>query len=159
MEFYIDNVLIGTVTAAPWSVSYNGASLASGSHIIDVTVTNDIGLKRSDEVIISRSEADTTAPGPVTQLDRINGVAHTSTPIKLSWLNPADSDLAKVNIYQSNAAKDLLSLIKTLNVTPSTSAATEFTSGVGTYYYIVRTVDSTGHESTVNSWIMALMLP
>lgn len=80
---------------------------------------------------------DTTAPGPVSSLfATVYG-----SSIILSWLNPADTDLATMKITYSGAASG--------SVTMSTGSTTVLTGMVnGTYTLSVSAVDDSGNAST-----------
>jgi len=67
----------------------------------------------------------------------------------LSWKNPADKDLASVNIYLSDISGELGSLNQTVTATPSEDSTVNITGlTVGQNYWLVlRGVDTAGNES------------
>lgn len=159
-EFFINGVLAGTATQAPWKVASNADSLPAGSSVIAVKVTNDLGLTRTEQVTVTKDQSDTTPPGPVTGLTSTNGHVAAHSPIHLSWANPADIDLSKVIIYQSSSPGSIGTAIRTIAATPGSAGSADITGlGLGTYYFTIHTVDATGNESQVNVTTVAQMLP
>lgn len=75
-------------------------------------------------------------------------VADTQTggTLTISWTNPADSDFAFVRIYRSTTSGVLGTLVLD-NVTATSATDTGLTNNT-TYYYTIRSVDTTGNEST-----------
>lgn len=60
-SFQIDNLNIGTSKEAPFSMSFNTASLSKGEHILRVTVVDDVGNWATKEVVFSINNASVTA--------------------------------------------------------------------------------------------------
>jgi subtilisin family serine protease len=61
VEFYADGALIGTDTSAPYSVSWNSATVASGAHTIIAKAYDNVGrVGTSSEVVV---HTDITPPG------------------------------------------------------------------------------------------------
>lgn len=50
VEFFIDNVSIGSDSSAPYSVSYNFDSLSSGRHVLDAIATGTDGSTAKDQL-------------------------------------------------------------------------------------------------------------
>lgn len=159
-EFFLNNVSIGTRSEAPWSVEYNSDSLPPGSQIIQVTVTNSIGMVKSDQISVTTAK-DTSPPGNVISPSATDGSKLFSRPIRLSWINPSNSDLVSVNIYQSlsNDPVDLGVKVKNVAVTPDSTSTVDIETTTfndnKTYYFILRTVDSSGNENQYSKKISA----
>jgi RHS repeat-associated protein len=51
VEFYVDNVLKSTSTAAPWQFSWNTTTLAAGSHSLKAVATDDAGNQTTSNVV------------------------------------------------------------------------------------------------------------
>jgi chitodextrinase len=100
---------------------------------------------RYDDLTIS--SIDTTAPSEVTNLTE----THDATAINLSWTNPTDADFSHVNIYRDNVQ------IAT-NITDANHTDSGLASGTQ-YTYSVRTVDTSGNESTGASIIVTTDTP
>jgi membrane peptidoglycan carboxypeptidase len=64
VEFFINNISVGSRTSEPWSLAYEAVDLPSGSQIIEIVATNTLGLKRSAQVTVVKS-GDVTPPGKV----------------------------------------------------------------------------------------------
>lgn len=143
--FYVNNVSVGTVTAAPWSLTYSADSLPTGTSVIEAHATNDLGLTQTAQVTVNHG-GDSTPPGPVLSLTLLKNGAQR---VKLSWTNPADADLANVAIYQSTTAGSLGSKVANVTASPNTAGSTEVTGlALGITYFTVRTLDASGNENS-----------
>ena len=151
VEFFLNGVSIGTASQAPWSITYNANQIGSGPQIIKSVVTNSLGLTASAQVSVSNSGTDTTAP------DKISDVSGTAVigqhTIRVSWTNPSNNDLAKVNVYAStknepvnNNSVSAISVSATPNSQGTYSLNTDGNPN-STYYILVRPVDSSGNEN------------
>lgn len=147
VEFYVDNVLAGTRTSAPWRVDYNASALASGTHIITAKVMNDLNMTRTEEVSANKTTSGNSGPlSPV-----INpSIMRVGKNAVITWSNPPDAALAGVRVYQSLNAGVLGTLIRTVPATPNNTGTTTVENlAPGTYYFSLRPVDSNGaREST-----------
>lgn len=146
VEFYIDDVSIGSDTSAPYSKSAPG--LSSGKHTITVVVTNDASLTASAKITVNVTK-DNNPPGNVQSVNISPG----SGSISLSWKNPSDSDLTNVRIYGSLTQGQLGSILQTADVSPSSNSSTSI-GGLGNgkkYYITLRTVDGSGNEGNDNN--------
>lgn len=86
---------------------------------------------------------DTTAPSAPLNLAVTN--PGTGDRLNLSWQANAEPDLAGYNIYRSTTSGTGYTKINTSLVTGTTYTDTGLTAG--TYYYVVRAVDTSGNES------------
>lgn len=102
VQFFVNNVAVGTATSAPWSWTYNANSLPEGSSIIEATAKNDLGLTQSDQITISKGTSST--PGPVTNIVAVPGRLSSSTPIHVTWKNPADANLTEAIIVRTSGS-------------------------------------------------------
>lgn len=163
VEFFINNVSVGKKTEAPWAMDYNAGSLTSGTQVISVNVVNSIGLSNTAQINVSQN-ADTTPPKNVTfspSNPASDGVLLSNKSIKLFWTNPSNSDLASINIYQSNVNGVLGSKIKNLSATPGMDGSVSIeVSGMtpGTYYFTIRAVDTVGNENQDTYQVAAKVL-
>lgn len=146
VEFFIDNVSIGSDNSSPFSMSYSASNLSNGNHEITAITTDNRSLTAKSTINIS-VEVDKTSPG------NVNNVALTpqSQSISLSWKNPSDSDLSKVRIYISTTSGNLgskyaneIPVVANANTTYSISS---LTAGIR-YYFTIRPVDTSGNENT-----------
>ncbi len=154
VDFFINNVSVGSKTSAPWSVTYNATDLPSGSQIIEAKATNALGLTRTAQITVVKS-GDVTPPGKVTGASIIK---IPSRGARLSWINPIDSDFSSVNIYQSFAAGVLGSKVRNLPGSPGGSATTDFTGlPLGPVYFTLRPVDASGNENQDTSQLSVII--
>jgi RHS repeat-associated protein len=64
VQFFVDGAAVGTATQAPWSVSWNSASVANGSHTITARATDSAGNRTTSagvSVTVNNFTAPTTA--------------------------------------------------------------------------------------------------
>jgi penicillin-binding protein 1C len=98
VEFFVNNVSVGTATSSPWSWSYDANSLPDGTSTIEATVKNDLGLTASDQITVTKGGS--VAPGPVTHVITTDGSVATQKPIRVSWQNPSDVGITEVTIIR-----------------------------------------------------------
>jgi penicillin-binding protein 1C len=145
VEFFINNISVGSKTSAPWSISYSAADLPSGSQILEVVATNKLNLRRSDQITVVKG-GDLSAPGRATN---VNIAKIPNRGARISWTNPSDADLANVAIYQSFSAGILGNKVRTVPATPGSNGTTDFTSlPLGAVFFTLRPIDALGNENT-----------
>ena len=145
VEFFINNVSVGSRTEAPWTIQYDSSSLPPGTQIVTATATNNLGLTRSDQVTVNKPGSDTTAPAAVTSV-KVSKTGGRS--VHITWENPSDSDLASVNIYQSTSSGVLGARAQNVSATPGTAGQVDLSNlPLGTIYFTLRPVDTTGNEN------------
>lgn len=143
VDFSVDGVHFATDTSTPYRAVSPGLSM--GKHILSITATNDTGLSATDKITVSVTK-DTSSPGPVT-IKTVNPEIQSAT---ITWVNPSNSDLDKVRIYISTTKGQIGSLDKTVDTTASSTQSTTvngLTSGKK-YWFTLKTVDSSGNESS-----------
>ncbi len=87
---------------------------------------------------------DTTPPAPPSDVSVTDPAV--GGQLDLSWTNPVDSDFDHIHIYRSNTAGIIGSLVHD-NVVGMSLSDTGLTNGQ-TYYYTLRSVDTSSNEST-----------
>lgn len=157
VEFFINNVSVGKATSAPWSISYDASNLPAGTQTLQATVTNDLGLTKTDQITIT-TDKDNSPPGNVSNPVGSNGKAGV-TPIRLTWNNPSSAKLASVYIYQSTDINTPGDRVKVVPAQPGTIGTADLTPPAGKYYYTFRTVDTNGNQSPISGPTTAQMLP
>jgi penicillin-binding protein 1C len=140
VEFYIDNVNIGTTTSSPYQFAYNFNNLSSGAHTIKVRVVDNANLSGENSINVNVG-SDTTPPGNVTNLNASGSPGH----VLLTWTNPSDSDFAYVRIYRAAGACGGGGSLIADNVVGSSFTDTV---AAGTYCYTVKSVDTSGNASS-----------
>src|SRR5438552_9288022 len=144
VQFYRDGNLIGSDSAAPYSVSWNTTSTNNGSHTLSAVATDILGVRwNSASVTVTVSNGpppDTTRPSAPTGL---TASAVSSSQIKLSWA--ASSDNVGVSGYRVYRGGTQIA---------TTSAASFTNTGLSpstTYTYAVAAFDAAGNLSAQSS--------
>lgn len=152
VEFYLDNALKSTVTAAPYSWNWNTTSTANGGHTLAsraYDAANNTGTSATVTTTVS-NVADTTAPSAPSALSVTTpSTGNTKRKLNLSWT--ASSDNVAVTGYQvwrSTNVGGPFGQIATTTVT--TFADSGLASGI-TYYYFVKAYDAAGNISAASS--------
>src|SRR5213595_3659096 len=144
VQFYRDGNLIGSDSAAPYSVSWNTTSTNNGSHTLTAVATDILGVRwNSDPVTVTVSNGpppDTTPPSVPTGL---RATAVSSSQINLSWA--ASSDNVGVSGYRvfrdgTQIATTSATSFPNTGLSPST-----------TYSYTVAAFDAAGNLSAQSS--------
>lgn len=156
VEFKIDSISLGIVSASPFEITADTNAFLAGKHTITVTATDASGVSASASTNINIVSADSAAPAPVTSISIVPG----NNFLNLSWKNPADLDLDKVNIYLSTTAGDLGSLHDSVNATHDSTSHLSLNglASKKTYYITFRPVDSTGNENPSNTQYLGTTL-
>ncbi|MFH1784301.1 MAG: T9SS type A sorting domain-containing protein [bacterium] len=89
------------------------------------------------------SGGDTTAPAPPTNIS-VND-SGLGGELNLAWINPSDTDFDHIHVYRSSSA-GVLGLLVYDNVSGTSISDTGLTNGI-TYYYTLRSVDTSSNES------------
>jgi len=144
VEFYVDNVLKSTVTAAPYTASINSTSLTNGSHTLVAKAydaANNIGTSSSVAFTINNTTSDTTAP-TVTATE-----SGSSGTITLSANASDNVGVSKVELYVDGSLKS------TLTTAPYSSTLNSTTLSNGSHTLVAKAYDAAnniGTSSTVN---------
>jgi len=153
VDFAIDGVFIGTVAQAPYSISSPG--LSSGKHNITATATTTTDLSESAKINITVKKSISVPDSPT--FNSVSGGVESAT---ISWTNASSSALTSVRIYASETQGQLGIVVATVDANPSQSQSTtvnDLDSGQ-IYWFTLKSVDSSGHESTNNTQHSALIL-
>ena len=152
VDFFINNVLVGTATGSPYSITYNADSLPDGSSLIEGVVRNDLGLTRSAQVSVTKGSSATpppSAPGQVSNINHSAGkVSPPSKPIKISWKNPDSPGLTEAIVTVSGPAGGSE---RTVSASANSTSNVEITGPAGTYTFTIRVKNSSGQEGTASA--------
>lgn len=168
VEFYVDSVLKGTATAAPYSLAINSTTLANGAHSYVAKAydaANNVGSSSAVSFSINNPVADTTAP---TVSASESG---TSGTITLSATASDNIGVSKVELYVDGTLKATLTSAPystTLNSTTLTNGshtlvakAYDAANNIGTSSNVAFSINNTvskqlilngGFESGSTSW-------
>jgi len=144
VEFYIDNVLRGSDTTSPYSLSFNSTALTNGSHALVARAFDAAGNSGNSSSVnfsISNTTPDTTAP---TATASVTGTSGTIT------LNATASDnvgVARVEFYIDNVLRG------SDTTSPYSLSFNSTTLTNGSHALVARAFDAAGNignSSTVN---------
>jgi hypothetical protein len=169
VEFYIDNVLNSTVSAAPYTAAVNSTTLANGSHTLTAKAYDAAGNAGTSTAVnfsINNTVADTTPPVVSASESGSSG------NITLSATASDNVGVARVDFYVDNVLKGSASAAPytlTLNSTTLTNAshslsakAYDAANNVGTSSAVSFSVNNSlasqlivngGFESAAASWV------
>src|SRR5213595_2663344 len=144
VQFYRDGNLIGSDSAAPYSVSWNTTSTNNGSHTLTAVATDILGVRwNSDPVTVTVSNGpppDTTPPSVPTGL---TASAVSSSQINLSWTASSDNvGVSGYRVYRNGTQ---------IATTGATSFANTGLQPSTTYTYTVAAYDAAGNLSAQSS--------
>src|SRR5437667_2606364 len=144
VDFYRDGNLIGSDSAAPYSVSWNTTSTNNGSHTLTAVATDVLSVQwNSAPVTVTVSNGpppDTTAPSVPTGL---TAAAVSSSQINLSWTASSDNvGVSGYRVYRGGTQ---------IATTSTTSYANTGLSASTTYTYNVAAFDAAGNVSAQSS--------
>src|SRR5213078_3122240 len=144
VQFYRDGNLIGSDSAAPYSVSWNTTSTNNGSHTLTAVATDVLGVRwNSNPVTVTVSNGpppDTTPPAVPTGL---TASAVSSSQINLSWTASSDNvGVSGYRVYRNGTQ---------IATTGATSFANTGLSPSTTYSYTVAAYDAAGNLSAQSS--------
>src|SRR5213078_256904 len=144
VQFYRDGNLIGSDSAAPYSVSWNTTSTNNGSHTLTAVATDVLGARwNSNPVTVTVSNGpppDTTPPAVPTGL---TASAVSSSQINLSWTASSDNvGVSGYRVYRNGTQ---------IATTGATSFANTGLSPSTTYSYTVAAYDAAGNLSAQSS--------
>src|SRR5213078_3454591 len=142
VQFYRDGNLIGSDSAAPYSVSWNTTSTNNGSHTLTAVATDVLGVRwNSNPVTVTNGPPpDTTPPTVPTGL---TASAASSSQINLSWTASSDNvGVSGYRVYRNGTQ---------IATTGATSFANTGLSPSTTYSYTVAAYDAAGNLSAQSS--------
>src|SRR5436309_5350288 len=144
VQFYRDGNLIGSDSAAPYSVSWNTTSTSNGSHTLTAVATDILGVRwNSNPVTVTVSNGpppDTTPPLVPTGL---TASAVSSSQINLSWAASSDNvGVSGYRVYRNGTQ---------IATTSATSFINQGLSPSTTYSYTVAAFDAAGNLSARSS--------
>ena len=147
VEFFVDGVSAGTVTSAPYQISFGSASLPNGSHTIKATATDSANQPTDNSIIVTFNNSSTDSVAPVITF---------STPTSpYSW----DSSVQNLNL-SANATDNVGvtkmefyidgSLVATRNRDSLSGTWAYSNVGPGTYTVTAKAYDAAGNVGTAS---------
>src|SRR5205809_448640 len=144
VQFYRDGNLIGSDSAAPYSVSWNTTSTNNGSHTLTAVATDLLGVPWNSNpvtVTVSNGPPPDTPPPSVPQ--GLTASAVSSSQINLSWAASSDTvGVSGYRVYRNGTQ---------IATTSATSFANTGLSASTTYSYTVAAYDAAGNLSAQSS--------
>ena len=141
VEFYINDISIGSASSSPYSISYNSSLLSSGSHALSATIFDNAGLRSSTSSSINVIK-DTTPPSVPTNLQVARPGGGSS--VNLSWNASSDSGgIAGYSVYRS---VDGTNFTKITGYLISSTSYTDPSAPANSYYKVTAT-DASNNES------------
>jgi hypothetical protein len=80
IEFFLDDVLIGTSTSSPYSIDYNLSGVSTGSHKISAVITDDHNVTSRDEIPVSVQDSK-----PVISVSSSKIITSPALSYEISW--------------------------------------------------------------------------
>src|SRR5438477_10218050 len=144
VQFYRDGNLIGSDSAAPYSVSWNTTSTNNGSHTLTAVATDVLGVRwNSNPVTVTVSNGPPPDTTPPTVPTGLTASAVSSSQINLSWTASSDNvGVSGYRVYRNGTQ---------IATTSATSFANTGLSPSTTYSYTVAAYDAAGNPSTQSS--------
>ncbi len=154
--FSLDDQRIGSTVAAPYRMTFDAKQINNGSHTLTAEAKDAFGRSAKASVSITVAK-ESTPPGDVKTVSITPGRGQ----VTLNWINPADTDVAKVRIYVAENQGELgLRYSTEPLISPNTShnfTVGGLTSGK-TYYFTIRAVDTNNNENQSNTQYIAIVL-
>src|SRR5436190_221461 len=144
VQFYRDGNLIGSDSAAPYSVSWNTTSTNNGSHTLTAVATDLLGVPwNSNPVTVTVSNGPPPDTTPPTVPTGLTASAVSSSQINLSWTASSDNvGVSGYRVYRNGTQ---------IATTSATSFANTGLSPSTTYSYTVAAYDAAGNLSAQSS--------
>ncbi len=139
VEFFIDNVSIGSDTSSPFSISYNYNNLATGRHTLAVIATDRSGGTVKDEIAFASVKDDFT-------VSAVGASGITSTGATINWTTSiaSTSQVFYDTISHSNYNEYLKSNSKNSSLVSSHSMGISDLFPNTTYHFRVVSINSGG---------------
>lgn len=144
VEFYVDDVSIGTDYGSPFQIGYDFNQLAKTSHKLTARIVDNQDLTASKNITINVT-SDNDSPGSVSGVS-VSDQGNSNNQLSLSWINPDDWDLDKIYIYYSTSGSRPGSPQAIISAVNQSTSIGSLSNGFG-YYFWIRPVDSAGNEN------------
>nr|WP_315486117.1 CehA/McbA family metallohydrolase [uncultured Undibacterium sp.] len=139
VEFYIDSVLKGTATAAPYSLSVNSNTLTNGAHSYVAKAydaANNVGSSNTVNFNVNNTVVDTTAPAVSASESGSSGT------ITLSATASDNVGVSKVELYVDGTLKS------TLTAAPYSTTLNSTTLANGSHTLVAKAYDAANNIGT-----------
>jgi len=136
VEFYVDNILKGTVASAPYTYSWDTTTVTNSTHSLTVKAYDKSGNVSAASANVTVQNGDTQAP---TAPGNLTATASSPTTVDLKWNASTDNvGVAKYNVYRGTT--------KIATVTTTSYGDTGLKAGTK-YSYYVTAEDAAGNVS------------
>jgi fibronectin type 3 domain-containing protein len=152
VELFIDDQLLGTLTAAPYSFNWNTDNTADGAHAIRVVATDIAGRSAEQTVTVTLSRV---APPADTQGPQLTNVSVNGDPATDGMTLARSSTIGFSASDQSGVARTELLLDNSVVAIPSGNGAYTALLNLdnvqnGQHMLVLRAIDSLGNVSTLS---------
>jgi len=147
VDFFVDGALVGSATAAPFSISFDTRTVASGGHSATAKASDAAGNQGTSSAVAFT--CDNTPPSVPAS---VNASAVSSSQINVSW-NASTDAIAGVAYYRVYRNGTLAATLA-----PTSYSDTNLAAGVP-YCYAVVAVDRRGNVSAASADACATTLP
>ena len=142
VEFYVQNQLKVTDTAAPFEYSWDVTDLANGTYTLSTKAYDPTGNSATDTQAVTVKNGDAQAPTAPTDL---KSTATTYNRVSLSWT--ASTDNTAVTAYRVLRDNNVIATVTALNYADATIAAGS------SYTYHVVAVDASNNASPLSNTV------
>jgi predicted phage tail protein len=146
VDFYAGNQVIGTRTAAPWSITWQNVS--AGTYALSAAATDNLGVVTASSPVTVTVQGQ-TIPAPPSNLV---ATAKSRKQINVAWRDNSNNE-SGFRLYRSNDGKSF-TRIATLSANTTSYANTGLTDRK-TYYYRVTAYNSLGESAPSNTLVAA----
>ncbi len=144
VDFYVDGALVGSKTAAPYSVAWDSTKATNASHSLTAKATDshgNVGTSAAVSVTVKNGGTDTTAPTVKVTSPSAGATVSGSVTLTATATDPDDA-VAKVDFYAGTT------LIGSATASPYTVKWDSTKVANGTYSLTAKGTDSNGNVGT-----------
>jgi len=146
VQFYVDGVLASSVTASPYSYTWDTTKVANGSHILRAAAYDAAGNVGNSQINVTVQNADTQPPSKPTG---VTATAKSATQVGLSWTASTDNVGVTGYYILRSVASGGFTTLGQVNGSTTTYTDTTVTANT-TYSYEIEAFDAAGNVSPVS---------
>ncbi len=150
VAFLVDNQVVNTDTASPFSYSWNSASVANGTHTVSAQATDTAGATATTTPVTITVNNASTCTGTPSIPTGLTVTGTTSSSVSLSWGASTPASNCTLKEYKIYRDGNLITSVASGTTYQETGLAPG-----GTYSYTVAAADTTGHISGQSTAVTA----